>query len=255
MTPADWIWNFLAWLSLPLLALLAGVIAWRGLQRRFPFFFFYVLIAFFVGVVRFVAYKLFSRTVYFYVFWTSDVVVVLAALLAIYETLLRRIFPGFAAIRFYRYLFPAGAALIGMLGFLSALHSPDKRSAVLVISRVLDFIRSAVIGFFVTVILFMGRQFTGYEFSIAAGFGIQAAVALANAAIRMQMHYTSTPLDRFEPVVFDAACFIWLWAFANKKNELKIKSENVALGPEMLHQARKWEEVLKDFLTPGKHTL
>lgn len=251
MTPASWIWDFLAWLSLPLVILLAGVIAWRRLQRKFPFFFGYVLIAFSAGVVRFVVYKLCSSRVYFYVFWVSDVVGVLAALLAIYETFLRRIFPSFAAVRFYRYLFPAAAVVIAVLGLLSALHSPNTGAAYYITSRVLDFIRSAVIGFFVAVILLMGRQFIGYEFSIAAGFGIQAAVALANAALRMQMHKT-TPLDRFEPVAFDAACFIWLWAFFNKKNVPKAQSTAVQLEPEMLHQAKKWEDVLKDFLTSGK---
>ncbi|HKD78983.1 MAG TPA: hypothetical protein VKH81_04775 [Candidatus Angelobacter sp.] len=232
--------------------MLAAVIFWRRLQRKFPLFLVYVLTAFFVGVIRFVVYKLCSSLVYLYVFWASDVVVVLAALLAIYETFLRRIFPGFAAVRFYRYLFPAAAVIIAILGFLSAVRSHDTRTAFYMTTRVLDFIRSAVIGFFVAVILLMGRQFSGYEFSIAAGFGIQSAVALANAAIRMQMHYASTPLDRFEPVAFDAACLIWLWTFANKKNLPQPQSTAVLLDPDALHQARRWEDVLKDFLTPGK---
>ncbi len=252
MTPTSWLWDLLAWLSLPLLALLAGVIAWRRLQRSYPFFFSYVLIAFLAGVVRFVAYKAFSGTVYFYVFWFSDVVVVLAALLAIYETFLRHIFPGFAAVRFYRYLFPAAAVVIALLGFLTALHSFDTRAAFYITSRVLDFIRSAVIGFFVAVILFMGRRFTGYEFNIAAGFGIQAAVALAIAALRAQTHYTSTVMDRFEPVAFDAACIIWLWAFLDKKNEPKPQETTTELDTDALHQARKWEEALKEFQRPGK---
>jgi hypothetical protein len=252
MAPTSWLWDFLAWLSLPLLALLAGVIVWRGLQRKFPFFFVYVLIAFFGGVVRFAVYKLCSGTVYFYVYWVSDVVGVLAALLAIYETFLRRIFPGFAAVRFYRYLFPAAVIVIALLGFLSALHSPNTRTSFYITSRVLDFIRSAVIGFFVAVILFMGRQFTGYEFNIAAGFGIQAAVALAIAALRAQTHYTSTVMDRFEPVAFDAACIIWLWAFLDKKNEPKPQATITELDTDTLHEARKWEEALKDLQRPGK---
>lgn len=253
MTLTSWFWSFLAWLSLPLLAVLACVIAWRRLQREFPFFLSYVSVACLVGVIRFAVYKICSPTVYFYVFWCSDVVVVLAALLAIYETFLRRMFPGFAAVRFYRYLFPTAVGLIALFGFLSAMHSADTRAAFLITSRVLDFIRSAVIGFFVAVILFMGRQFTGYEFSIAAGFGLQAAVALANAALRTQTHYAATVLDRFEPLAFDASCLIWLWSFS-KKNELPPPSV-VKLDPEMLHQARKLEETLKDFLTPGKRML
>jgi hypothetical protein len=251
MTPTSWLWDLLAWFSLPLLALLAGVLAWRRLHREFPFFFAYVLVALLAGVVRFVVYKLFSTTVYFYVFWCSDFVGILAAFLAIYETFLRRIFPGFARVRFFRYLFPAAAVLIALLGFLTALHAPDKRTAFFVTSRVFDFVRSAVIGFFVAVILFMGRQFTGYEFSIAAGFGIQAAVALANAAIRTQAKNASTVLDRFEPIAFDASCLIWLWSFV-QRNETPPRASSQELTPEALHEAKKWEESLKGFITPGK---
>lgn len=252
MTSANWFWSFLAWASLPLLAILAGVLIWRRLQREFPFFWSYVSVAFLVGVIRFVVYKTCSSTAYFYVFWCSDVVVVLAALLAIYETFLRRLFPNFAAVRFYRYLFPAGAIVIAFVGFLTALHSADTRAAFLITSRVLDFIRSAVIGFFVAVILFMGRQFSGYEFSIAAGFGIQAAVALANAALRTRMQHTATMLDRFEPLAFDISCLIWLWSFF-KKGDPSLPKQTGELHMETLHQAKKWEEALKDFLTPGKH--
>ncbi|MGC2695180.1 MAG: hypothetical protein WA738_05255 [Candidatus Angelobacter sp.] len=251
MTSANWFWGLLAWASLPLLAVLASVLIWRRLQREFPFFLSYVAVAFLVGVIRFVVYKTCSPTAYFYVFWCTDVVVVLAALLAIYETFLRRIFPGFAAVRFYRYLFPAAAVVIAFLGFLTALYSADTRAAFLITSRVLDFIRSAVIGFFVAVILFMGRQFSGHEFSIAAGFGLQAAVALANAALRTRMQHAATTLDRFEPLAFDISCLIWLWSFSQTiKPSLPKQTEE--LHVETLHQAKKWEEVLKDFLTSSK---
>jgi len=251
MTPTNWLWDLLAWLSLPLLALLAGVLVWRKRQRDYPFFFAYVFVALLAGVVRFVVYKAYSPRVYFYVFWWSDFIGVLAAFLAIYETFLRRIFPSFANVRFYRYLFPAAAAMIALLAFLTALHAPDKRTAFFVTSRVFDFVRSAVIGFFVAVILFMGRQFKGYEFSIAAGFGIQAAVALANAAIRTQTHDAATALDRFEPVAFDASCLIWLWSFA-QKSKTPPSSASETLTPEALQEAKKWESKLKGFVNRGK---
>jgi hypothetical protein len=206
-----------------------------------------------VGIVRFVVYKNFPQA-YFYVYWWSDFIGVLVALLAIYETFLRRIFPRFAAVRFYRYLFPAAAVIIAFLAFLAVQHSADTRTSYQVTSRVLDFVRSAVIGFFVAVILLMGRQFSGYEFSVAAGFGIQAAVALANAALRVQAHNRSTLMDRIEPLVFDASCIIWLWAFS-RENKSASPPRLDTLDPKTLHQAKKWEEILKDLLTPGKRLL
>lgn len=253
MTPSTWIWTFLAWLSLPLLLLLASMMVWRRLHREFPFFFVYVIAASMVGVVRFVVYKNFPGS-YLHVYWWSDFIGVLMALLAIYETFLRRIFPGFAAVRFYRYLFPAAGVIIAFLAFLTIQYSTDTRVSYLVTSHVLDFVRSAVIGFFVLIILLMGRQFTGYEFSIAAGFGIQAAVTLANAALRLQaLNIRSTVLNRIDSLVFDASCLIWLWAFS-KENKPASPPQDT-FNPEALHEARKWEEVLKDLLTPGKRLL
>jgi hypothetical protein len=251
MTSTGWIWDFFAWLSLPLLALLAGVMAWRKLNRLFPFFFFYVVMICLIGVIRFIAYKGFSVAVYFYVFWGSDSVVLLLSFSALYEIFLKRIFPGFHKIRFYRYLFPAVGVLIAILAFVTALHSPDKRTSFLIMSRIFDFLRSAVIGFFVLLILVMGRLFDGYEFSIAAGFGIQAAVALANAAVRTLKGYKPIDLDRFEPIAFDVACLIWLWSFSKaKKSPPGSGFHNV--DPATLHEAKKWEQSLKEFITP-KH--
>ena len=218
MTSTNWIWDFLAWLSLPLLVLLVGVMVWRKHYKNFPFFFFYVLTTCLIGAIRFIAYKGFSTKTYFYVYWGSEFVTVVVAFSALYETFLRRIFPGFYKVRFYRYLFPGAAFLIAALAFLTAINAPDKRAAFFITSRILDFLRSAIIGFFVVLILFMGRLFTGQEFSIASGFGIQAAISLVNAAIRTLNRYKPTALDRFEPIAFDLACLIWLWSFSRPLN-------------------------------------
>jgi hypothetical protein len=251
MKAADWLWEFFGWLSLPVLGLLAGLIVKRKLHREFPFFLAYVLTASMVGAVRFVAYKEYSGKAYFYVFWCSDFVLLVAAFLALYETFLRRLFPAFSKVRVYRFLFPAAAVVIAFLAFLTALHSPDQRATFLTTSRIFDFLRSAVIGFFVILILLMGRQFSGYEFSIACGFGLQAAVALANSALKTQPRYQSALLDHFESIAYDVACLIWLITFWKPEKRTQFLSVD-QLDSEMLHQARSWESVLKKWLTPGR---
>lgn len=250
MTPTSWLWDILAWFSLPVLGLLAAFMAKRKFYREFPFFFAYVLIACLVGVVRFVVYKECRPIVYFYVFWCSDFVLLTAAFLTLYETFLRRIFPAFSAARLYRYLFPAAAGVIAFLAFLTALDSPDRRAAFLITSRIFDFLRSSVIGFFVLLILLMGREFSGYEFSIACGFGLQAAVALANSAVKARAHYASTNLDRLESIAYDMACLIWFVSFSRRpRSQTRLPDQ---LDPKMLHEARTWEVLLKAWLTPGK---
>jgi hypothetical protein len=250
MTSTDWIWDVVAWISLPLLVLLAGVMVWRRLQREFPFFFAYVTVTALVGVVRFIAYKGYSAKVYFYVFWSSDFVILLVTFLSIYEIFLKRIFPGFIRVRFYRYLFPVVAVIISLFAFMMALHAPDQRAAFLTTSRIFDFLRSAVIGFFVCLILFMGRAFVGYEFSITAGFGIQAAIALAHAAVRLRQSSRSVAMERLELIAFDIACLIWLLSFSIGKSAVPNHGQDRDLTT--LQEARKWEESLKDFITHGK---
>ncbi len=250
MTISGWLRDVLGWLSVPILALLAGLIARRKLYREFPFFFAYILIACFVGVVRFIVYKEYSQILYFYVYWCSDFVLVVSAFLALYETFLRRIFPGFSSVRLYRYLFPTAAVVVALLAFLTALHSPNRNAAYFITTRIFDFLRSAVIGFFVALILLMGRRFSGYEFSIACGFGLQAAVALVNSAVKAQSQYKSTILDSFEVIAYDVACVIWLISFSKRPPQMVTSDDQIQ--PEMLHEARKWETVLKDWLTLGK---
>ncbi len=216
MTISGWLRDVLGWLSVPILALLAGLIARRKLYREFPFFFAYILIACFVGVVRFIVYKEYSQILYFYVYWCSDFVLVVSAFLALYETFLRRIFPGFSSVRLYRYLFPTAAVVVALLAFLTALHSPNRNAA----------------------------------FSIACGFGLQAAVALVNSAVKAQSQYKSTILDSFEVIAYDVACVIWLISFSKRPPQMVTSDDQIQ--PEMLHEARKWETVLKDWLTPGK---
>jgi hypothetical protein len=250
MTSSDWIWDDVAWVSLPLLVILAGVMLWRRLARDFPFFFTYVTVTAFIGVMRFIAYKGYSAKVYFYVYWSSDFVILLVTFLAIYEIFLKSIFPGFGKVRFYRYLFPSFALLISSLAFLMVLHAPEQKAAFLTTSRVFDFLRSTVIGFFVLLILLMGRTFAGYEFSITSGFGIQAAIALANAAVRLQKDSRSATMDRIESIAFDVACLIWLWSFsAGKKTPPKNFHD---VDPNALDAARKWEKSLKEFVSHGK---
>src|SRR5215510_14851016 len=124
MNTTSWVWEFFAWISLPLLALLAAVMVRRKLHRVFPFFFTYVVVTCLVGVIRFVAYKGFSANTYFYVYWCSDIVLLVASFSALYEIFLQRIFTGFSKVRFYRYLFPLAALIIAALAFLTALNAP-----------------------------------------------------------------------------------------------------------------------------------
>lgn len=244
--------NLLFWFPVVVLALLSAVFIWRRIWSELPLFFLYIVSAPTVGMLRYAAF-LASKTVYFYVFWISELELAVVFSLALYEVFLRRLFPRFHKIRVYRRLFPAVAALILLLTIIAALQSADTKAAFQTASRAFDFVRTAFLVFFMALMLLMGRQWTRYDFGITLGFGIQAAAALTNAAVRARLGHRSTTFDAVEAITFEIACVIWLIAFMKPERADHLQPA-AALDPAVLHQARKWETVLKDWLTPGKHT-
>jgi hypothetical protein len=254
MTQSSWLWDLAAWLSLPILAILSGVMARTRRYKDFPFFFLYVLIACLVGVIRFVIYKRFSQIVYYYSFWATDSIIAVSAFLAIYEVFIQRTFPQFFRIRLYRFLIPSLVLAAVFLAFLTALVSPNQAAALFIVSRTFDFLRAALVGLFIVLMLLMGRSSGLLEFSIAFGFGIQAAVTLISAALTTRANYRTNVLARFELVAFDFACVIWLAAFLFYP-ELRNPQTAEHVSPERLQQARSWEKLLKDWLSSKKKIL
>lgn len=242
--------NLLFWFPVVVLTLLSAVFLLRRLWSELPLFFLYIVSAPAVGMLRYAAF-LASKTLYFYIFWISELELAVVFSLALYEVFLRRLFPRFHKVRLYRRLFPTAAALILLLTIIAALQSPDTKAAFLTASRAFDFVRTAFLVFFMILMLLTGRQWSRYDLGITLGFGIQAAAALANAAVRARLGHRSSMFDTVEAVTFELACIIWLITFV--KPERSDHLQPAALDPAMLDQARKWETILKDWLTPGRH--
>jgi hypothetical protein len=230
-------------------ALLATVFVWRRLFRELPFFFLYLISALSITGLRYAAMYAGPRT-YFYTYWISDLAGSLVVLLAIYEVFLRRLFRGFQKIHFYRNLFPVAAGICLLLTVLSAAQANDRNAAFQMASRAFDFMRTAILVFFIGLMALMGREWTRYDLGIALGFGFQAAAALANAAVRARMHYRPTFMDTVQGVAYDVSCLVWLATFVRPEHPpLMYPSEH--FDPEMLRQARTWQATLRNWLTRG----
>ena len=176
-----WLWQFLGWMSLPVLAVVAGILVWRRLHRAFPLFFWFLLVTEMVGLLRFMA-QFGTRRTYTYVYWVTDLAIMTFNFLAVYELLVLRLFPRFYRVKLYRLLFVAAASAIIFVGWLTAFQSSRGISALLVEARVLDFVVVAMLAFLVALMLLMGREWTKYDFGIAFGFGINAAASLITSA-------------------------------------------------------------------------
>jgi hypothetical protein len=233
-------------LPILVLILVSAILLFRRAYRELPLFFIYVLSAWTIGILRYASFKIGPRP-YFYTYWISELAAAVTVSLALYEVFLRRLFQRFYKVRLYRNLFPAIAILILLLTIVTALQSPDRRAAFLMASRAFDFVRTAVLVFFVALMAIMGREWRRYDFGIALGFGLQAAVALVNAAVRTQMHYQPSALGTAEVIAYDLSCIIWLLTFAKAEKPV-VSLQTDKLTPSTLHEARKWEETVKELL-------
>lgn len=245
-----WLSIVVGWFPAVAVASLVVVFVFRRLWRELPFFFLYLDTALLVVVARYFSFHL-GRKPYFYTFWICDLVISAVAFLPMYEVFLRRLFTGFHRNRFYRSIFPLVAMAILLLAVLTALQAHDKGAAFQIASRAFDFMRTAVLVFFIGLMMFMGRDWTRYDLGITLGFAIQAAVALANSAVRVRMHYKPTIMDTIEIIAYNISCLIWLITFWKPEKRVEF-SPDEQLDPNMLREARTWETQLKNWLTPGR---
>jgi len=250
MPHTGWLWQFLSWMSLPILAVVAGILVWRTLHREFPLFFWFVLVIEAVGLLRFVAQFGTSRT-YTYVYWITDLALMIFNFLAVYELFASRLFPRFYRIKLYRFLFTAAASGVIFVGWLTALQSSRGAPALLIEARVLDFVVVAMLAFLVALMLLMGREWKKYDFGIAFGLAINAAASLITSATWVRTRYHPTVIDQLPLIAFDVSCLIWLITFWKPEKRAQLLQAE-ELDQAMLHQARTWETLLKDWLTPQK---
>lgn len=241
------------WLPILVLMLVSALLLRRRTFRQLPLFFFYVLTAWLFGVLRFAAFKLGVKA-YFYTYWISELAGAVTVSLALYEIFLHRLFKRFYSVRLYRNLFPLVAVLVLVVAIVTSLSAADKRAAFLTASHGFDFARTALLVFFVALMALMGREWSRYDFGVALGFGLQAAIALLNAAVRARAQ-KPTFMGVVEIISFNIACLIWLITFWKPEHKRVPTSADERSSAETLHQARKWEEILKDFITPGKRML
>lgn len=245
----DWANALVDWFALPSLALLAFVIFYRKQHREFPLFFSYVIATELVGLSRLLVARV-AIGVYSYVYWITDIIVVLFAFLAAYELFVKRLFPAFYKVRFFRYLFPSAAILVNTVVICAAIYGNHTR-VLLLTARIGEFLRAAVLFFFVALMTVMGRRWEKKEFGIAFGFGLDVATSLAAVAIWSHVTNRTETLTRLPVIAYDIACIVWLYCFWTAP-KIELQPAPAPLSPEALLEARKWQDSLKDFISPGK---
>lgn len=248
MKPLATLWQIIDWFSLPVLAALVVVLVWRRATREFPYFFYYIAACELIGLVRLCFYSPVTFT-YFYIYWTTDVIIAVGAFLATYELFIKRLFPKFHTVAFYRYLFPTAALVVTLIAVPAALQT-RKAHSLLVLIHVLDVFRVTVLIFFVGLMIFMGRRWTRHELGIATGLGLQASAVLITSAVWARNPLVRNVLERLPVIVYDLASMIWLVTFLKPEKPTTVPSGPIS--PEVLTEARKWQEAAKGSVSSKK---
>jgi len=236
------------WAEYALLAAVVALMVWRRLYREFSFLLVYFIVVILSAIVRWCFILAFSaRSMpYFYAYWLSEIVTVLAAFAVLYEVFLVRLFPSFHRTPFYRYLFPLLIVLGGVLAgviFLSApRHGPNMLSVLVgETSLALNVLQVALLLFFFLVVLFMGAGWEEHEFGIALGYGLYAITRLVTTAIRAKASYGRTSVDQLPTIGYFAALVIWIIYLSRK-----YQPPDVNIPMEIVQKAQSWEKLLRE---------
>jgi|SRR5579864_5128961 len=240
--------QLVGWFSLPVLAVLAGILVWRKIPRKSPHFFNYIVVSVLLGVVLLWSYYARRRS-YASIYWISEILEAVFVFLATYELFVKRLFPRFYNIRVYQYLFPAAAIVITLFAVLAALQT-HKSSILTSIIHVFDVLRVTMLLFLIGLVMFMGRQWKRYELGIAMGLVVEVSALLLSSASWVHRPFVSHLLDQLPAISSDMSSVIWLVTFL--KPERPSPLPTVSASPEVLQEARKWQTTLKEALTAKK---
>jgi hypothetical protein len=241
------IWQTMYLFPTPVLALLAIVLVRRRLLPEFPFFFSYVMVACLRDVADFAAMHA-SADTWQKTYWYSHLISTGFMLFATCELFTKRLFPRFYKVSFYRYLFSVAALAILALSTFNAREGINTAWFVGPI-LVLDCLRVVALLFFVALMVFMGRQWSRYEFGIALGLSIDSAIFLITLAVVLKSRYLPPILRQVPALTYDMVCLVWLITFLRPEPP---KVSVTEVSPKLLSEAKKWEGTLKDSLIGKK---
>src|SRR5215471_7987373 len=233
---------------------LAGLILKTKLHLRFPFFFAYVLSFVLIGIVRFSVISHY-RT-YFFVFWITEAVYAVLALLALFEVF-RKVFLGFyLRSAWFRALFPGTVLLaIGLVAW-AILRNPVAGagrliSFVVFFGLAVNFMQLCLFGLFGLLSAAFPLRWRFAPLGILLGFGIAALGATAAFWARSVF---GTRLEIFAkyapPVAYMLAIAVWLATFLRPEPEPKWVSATTLR--QLLEGVQQDTATMKKFLDKTK---
>ena len=217
--------DYILWLSAPILqGGLLVVLFRRGLPKKYPYFFAYIVLQIVsFGVLLVAPY---SKTIYPYGYWVLNALSIFISV-AIFWEIFRDVFRPYDALgNFSALLFGWSAAMFVLLGCMWALTSrPTESSTANILSELAGRsirLMQCGVGFFVLLVgKYLGVSRRHIVYGIALGFGLFTSCSML---MSRPIFETASLYWRINVAACDLAVLIWLLYAARGTNAIKIRT-------------------------------
>lgn len=236
-----------------LTAWVAALVVRRKLHREFPFFFTYLTLSVIIPLIRLSVSG--DYVTFFIVFWATEALYALVALLVLYEVFHQVFLPFYLLWWWFRLLFPGAALFIAFLSIRNALHNPLLRNPrpmeiVFALAAGVNYMQAAIFGLFFALVLLLGVRWRSYPFGIVEGFGLYALGGLLAYGLRSEFGTKYTTIVKYAlPVAYIVGVLVWLDTFLRQPDPEVVHAWRDKITPEqLLAEARAYVRILKSFL-------
>jgi hypothetical protein len=236
---------FALWIAHPVLQSgIAGVMVWRGLHRKFPFFFGYIITQLVSFGVVFPAYLYNSHgALTFYLYWGCQAVSVAFGFGVIHEVFID-VFRAFHTLRdLGTVLFKwAGLVMLLVAGVVSVSTGSTEiepwMQAIITTQRCVRIIQVGMVLFLLFFASYMGVSRRMRSFGIGLGFGSFAIVELVLVASWVGNHLANPWMSLVNMTAYNCSLLVWLGYCAVKAA--------VREDSQTLLRPQRWEQSLSD---------
>jgi len=240
-------------LSGPVLtAWVAALVVRRKLHREFPFFFAYLALAVLVPLIRLSVSGHYAT--FFTVFWATEALYALLAVLALYEVFHEVFLPFYMLWWWFRLLFPSAAVFIAFISIRNAVRHPALQTSrpmeiVFALATAVNYMEAALFGLFFGLVLLLGVRWRSYPFGIVEGFGLSALGGLLAYGLRSEFGTKYNTLAIYAPpVAYVVGVVVWLDTFLRQPDPEVVHAWRDKITPEqLLAEAREYIRILKRF--------
>lgn len=207
--------TFLNLLVVALMASLALIFVTRKLAPKFPFFFLYMVSAIMIEFARlsFIG----DYALYFKVFWATEAVYALLALLALHEAFHAVFIQDFRHWKWFWMVFPATVIILSAIFIGNALlHPPTQAPKIIVVilsfGTVVNCVKGGLFLMFLALAwLLLGESWPTYPYGVALGFAVSALGSVTAFWARSIFGTKFNALGKYgPPVSYILAVLIWI---------------------------------------------